>query len=103
VVHPRIPPANPLLVAMGKNHQTDFLRGFEASAFTVDCAMTGTPSGNLAVGAVALTGQHVLWRRIRVIAFGVSGSGDFLPVFNSVTGPEDWELTTEAEDAFLVR
>jgi hypothetical protein len=30
-------------------------------------------------------------------------SGDFLPVFNSVTGLHDWELTNEAEDAFLVR
>ena len=30
-------------------------------------------------------------------------SGEFLPVYDAQTGKHDWELTNEAEDAFLVR
>lgn len=30
-------------------------------------------------------------------------SGAFLPVFNTATSKLDWELTNEAENAYLIR
>jgi hypothetical protein len=61
-------------VAIGNHDASHFVSGFEASDFTVDCAITSTSTSKVAIGAVALTGRHVWLRRLRVINFGLKGS-----------------------------
>jgi hypothetical protein len=68
------PTALKFTVAIGNHDQTDFVNGFEASDFTIDCNITATSPSNVAVGAAALTGKHVWLRRLRVIKFGLKGN-----------------------------
>ncbi len=47
-----------------------FLDGFEASDFTVDCNMRGHIGARVAIGAVSVLGRRIRLRRIRAIDYG---------------------------------
>ena len=61
--------ANILTVAIGV-HANNFLSGFEASDFTVDCNLSAQPIASVACGAISLTGTRIRIRRIRAINWG---------------------------------
>ena len=59
-----------LTFGVGHDLVSNFLYGFEASDFTVDCNMRGHQGLGVAIAAVSARGQRIRLRRIRAIDFG---------------------------------
>lgn len=60
---------------IGQSKYYDFIEDFEASDLTFDCNIAGQPNQLVDCRAIAITGKHVLLRRLRAINFSSQTTG----------------------------